>query len=145
MKLDDTFQLSLNPGNINILKDDSSQDILKTNWINTEWSTDFILTQWWDESEIAKFKEEHSDLIKKTTTDKDIMTHILIAEVNHKDFASMSNIFVHLVNDIPERKKCVIRVLLGIRFYFVVLSSVFMTLSGIAKNSPGIRTNARYL
>lgn len=105
MKLDDTFQLSLNPGNINILKDDSSQDILKTNWINTEWSTDFILTQWWDESEIAKFKEEHSDLIKRTTTDKDIMTHILIAEVNHKDFASMSNIFVHLVNDIPERKK----------------------------------------
>ncbi|EEL0911765.1 hypothetical protein G7304_004716, partial [Salmonella enterica] len=62
-------------------------------------------TQWWDESEIAKFKEEHSDLIKRTTTDKDIMTHILIAEVNHKDFASMSNIFVHLVNDIPERKK----------------------------------------
>ncbi|EAA1523717.1 hypothetical protein QDX92_004573 [Salmonella enterica] len=105
MKLDDTFQLSLNPGNINLLKDVSSQEILKTNWINIEWSTDFILNQWWDESAIAKFKEEHSDLIRRTTTPKDIMTHILIAEVNHKDFASMSHIFVHLVNDTPARSK----------------------------------------
>ncbi|MGS8561145.1 hypothetical protein, partial [Salmonella enterica] len=72
---------------------------------NTEWSTDFILKKWWDESAIANFKEEHSDLIKRTTTDNDIMTHILIAEVNHKDFASMSNIFVRLVNDIPARSK----------------------------------------
>ncbi|EKH8692357.1 hypothetical protein O9110_004490 [Salmonella enterica] len=105
MKLDDTFQLSLNPGNINLLENVSSQDILETNWLNTEWSTDFILKKWWDESAIANFKEEHSDLIKRTTTDNDIMTHILIAEVNHKDFASMSNIFVRLVNDIPARSK----------------------------------------
>ncbi|MGS8561224.1 hypothetical protein, partial [Salmonella enterica] len=36
MKLDDTFQLSLNPGNINLLENVSSQDILETNWLNTE-------------------------------------------------------------------------------------------------------------
>ncbi|EBJ6266535.1 hypothetical protein H2342_004653 [Salmonella enterica] len=132
MKLDDTFQLSLNPGNINILKDDSSQDILKTNWINTEWSTDFILTQWWDESEIAKFKEEHSDLIKKTTTDKDIMTHILIAEVNHKDFASMSNIFVHLVNDIPERKKMCCK---SLAWYQILFCCTFLGIYDFIRDS----------